>query len=105
MHLLEVNETFHARFIAFVCERHVFQQQWHKWDHWRLQLSHRHSAKFVEVDHKQRDEKEKEKSNFTWQFHQSNFNLNYSYVEHAASRSLKLTEILHRSRADNEACR
>lgn len=44
VHLFKVYETVYARFITFVRERHILQQQWHEWNDWRLQFTHRHPA-------------------------------------------------------------
>lgn len=42
VHLLKVYETIYASFITFMCKRHIFQQQRHEGNDWRLQFTHRH---------------------------------------------------------------
>lgn len=101
VHFLKVHESVYACFIAFMCKRHIFQQQRHKWNNWRLQFPNRHSGFIMKSGS---ETAERRKIIYTQKFHHRNFNLNYFYIKHAELRSEKFLSALHQNLKEAVAC-
>lgn len=64
VHFLEIHQTFHAGFITFMSESHIFQQKRHEGNNWRLQLPNRHPVRYFRV--------QEDKINLNYGFAQQN---------------------------------